>query len=154
MSSFTPQQKHNILTHYSAHQRGAGFKALARRFAVQGGHKLIREWHARWDGTPVSLEHKGGAGRPRVLSTRQVQQHVRAPILRANQAHTAIHYTDLRASIQRKTGKSPSLRTVQRYGKEEQGAKQKHTKKRTAVESEYIHTTNSERRVLLPLFLT
>jgi transposase len=135
MQTYTPQHKHTILSHYRAGVRGAGFAALARRFAVQGGASAIQRWHQRWDGTPQSLQHKKGAGRPRVLSRREVQQHVRAPILRANNAHKAVHYPGLLQSVRTKTGKQIALRTLQNYGKRELRAKHRRGKKRTADES-------------------
>ena len=91
MPIYTPQHKHKILLHYRAGQRGAGFEALARRFAVKGGAGVIARWHQRWDGTPQSLETKERSGRPRALSRDEVQQLVRAPILRANREHKAVH---------------------------------------------------------------
>lgn len=136
MQTYTPQHKHTIISHYRACVRGAGFAALARRFAVQGGASAIQRWHQRWGGTPQSLQHKKGAGRPRVLSRREVQQHVRAPILRANRAHKAVHYPTILHSVRTKTGKQIALRTLQDYGKKELGAKQRRGKKRTADESE------------------
>jgi len=140
MQTYTRQHKHSILSHYCAGDRAASFRALARRFAVKGGAAVIQRWHQRWDGTPQSLEHKKGAGRPRALSRREVQQHVRTPILRANRAHKAVHYTKLLSTVQAKTGKQIALRTLQDYGKQELGAKQRRGKKRTAEESECRHT--------------
>ena len=131
---YTPQQKHRILTHYRAGKRGAGFAALARRFDITGGAAVIKRWHDKWDGTPQSLHHKQGAGRPRTLSSREVQQHVRAPILRANRKHRVVHYAQVQKAVQASTGKNLSLRTVQRYGKEELKARSTHGKKRTAEE--------------------
>lgn len=139
MLTYTPQCKHTILSHYRAGERGCGFAALARRFAVQGGARVISRWHERWDGTPQSLQHKKGAGRPRALSKREVQQHVHTPILRANRAHKAVHYSALLPPLQQKTGKELTLRTLQRYGKEEVGARQRRGKKRTADECECTH---------------
>jgi transposase len=135
MSSFTPQQKHNILAHYRAGVRGAGFDALARRFAVQGGGNTLRYWHQRWRGTPASLEDKPRSGRPRILSRAEVSRHVRAPILAANRAHRAVHYTTLLPAVKAKTGKELSIQTLRRIGKQ-LGAKQKRSNKRTAGESE------------------
>jgi hypothetical protein len=136
MREFTPQHKHNILTHYRVGVRGAGFDALARRFAVKGGGSLIRIWHARWDGTPASLAEQPRSGRPRILSRAEVSRHVRAPILAANRAHRAVHYTTLLPAVRAKTGKEVSVRTLRRYGKEQLQAKGKRSKKRTADESE------------------
>lgn len=136
MHTYTPQHKHTILTHYRAGDRSASFHALAQRFAVRAGASAIRKWYQQWDGTPQSLEAKQRSGRPRVLSRKEVQQHVRAPILRANKAHKAVHYSALLPSVRAKTGKEVSARTLRRYGKEELGAKQRRGKKRTADESE------------------
>jgi hypothetical protein len=149
MSSYTPQQKHRILTHYRAGERGAGFKALARRFAVAGGATLVSQWHARWDGTPASLQEQQRSGRPRLLSAAEVSRHVRAPILAANRAHRAISYPQLLPQVQLKTGKQLSLRSLQRYGKEMAGATAKATKKRTAVESECTRIGERERACML-----
>jgi hypothetical protein len=136
MQTFTAQQKHTILSQYRAGSRDASFRALARRFAVEGGGQTIQKWHQHWDGTPQSLQTRQRTGRPRVLSTEEVQQYVRAPILRANRAHKPVHYPALLPTVQAKTGKELSLRTLRRYGKEELGAKQRRGKKRTADESE------------------
>jgi transposase len=144
MLTYTPQQKHIILTHYRAGDRSASLRALARRFAVQGGNAVILRWYQRWDGTPQSLETRKRSGRPRVLSKREVQQHVHAPLLRANRAHKQMHYSKLVPSVQEKTAKEVSARTVRRYGKEELGARKGRGKKRTAEESECTHTHNSE----------
>jgi transposase len=139
MLTYTPQQKHIILTHYRAGDRSASLRALARRFAVQGGNAVILRWYQRWDGTPQSLETRKRSGRPRVLSKREVQQHVHAPLLRANRAHKQMHYSKLVPSVQEKTAKEVSARTVRRYGKEELGARKGRGKKRTAEESECTH---------------
>jgi hypothetical protein len=61
---------------------------------------------------------------------------VRAPILAANRAHRAVHYTQLLPRIQAATGKQLSIQTLRRYGKEELGGRNKQSKKRTADESE------------------
>ena len=96
----------------------------------------MRRWHARWDGTVHSLKEKRRQGRPRTLSRAEVSRHVRAPLLAANRAHRAVHYTTLLPSVKARTGKQLSIQTLRRYGKEELGAKQKRNKKRTAGESE------------------
>jgi transposase len=144
MREFTPQHKHSILTHYRAGVRECEFTALARRFAVAGGAKTIRRWHERWDGTPASLQDKPRSGRPRTLSQAEVSRHVRAPILAANRTHRPIHYTTLLPAVKAKTGKEISIQTLRRIGKEQLGAKQKRSKKRTADESECTQTRDGE----------
>jgi len=68
---------------------------------------------------------------------------VRAPILASNRKHKAVHYPAVSDLVRQKTGKEVSLRTVQRYGKEELGARQRRGKKRTAEESQCTHTWGS-----------
>ena len=104
----------------------------------------MRNWLRRWDGSAASLEAQPRTGRPRVLSRAEVSRHVRAPILAANRAHRAISYTDLLPRVQAATGKQLALRTLQDYGRQELGAKQKRGVKRTADEREY--TAACERR--------
>ncbi len=147
---FTAQQKHNILTHYRAGVRGAGFHALARRFDVRGGGELVRLWYGQWDGTPKSLQDKPRSGRPRVLSTAQVQQHVRAPILRANRLYHQVRYSKLLPQVQANTGKQVGLSTMRRYGKQELGARSTRGKKRAADERKHACTHES---LLLQLLL-
>jgi hypothetical protein len=151
---YTPEHKHNILTHYCVGVRGSGFHALARRFDVRGGAHLIQQWYSHWDGTPASLKEKARTGRPRILSTAQVQQHVRTPILRSNRMHHTMHYKSLLPKVQQSTGRSVSLRTLQRYGKKELGARQVRGKKRTADEREYIHVHSMLHIVLMHVIKT
>ena len=140
MKHLSADTKHAILLEYIPRSATHNFAALAHRHAVKGGAEVVRRWHSQWDGTPLSLKEKKRTGRPRSLSRAEINRHVRAPILAANRAHRAVSYTQLLPEVQRKTGKQLTLRTLQRTGKKELGIKQKHTKKRTADESECTQT--------------
>lgn len=140
MTPLSATTKHHILLEYSPRSPTRTLSALAARHGIRGGDRTLRRWLRRWDGTPQSLEHKAVSGRPHVLNSRQVQQYVRAPLLRANRAYRAVHYPQLLESVRLATGKNVSLRTLQRCGKEEQGARCTRGKKRTADERECIHT--------------
>jgi transposase len=142
MVRYTPQFKHHILTHYAANRLGSGYKALATRFAVKGGHSVIRRWHERWDGTPASLETRARSGRPRILKHRQVTQHILSAVRRENRAHRAAHYPEIRRRLVAATGKSPSARTVRRYGKERR-VKDARTAKHTIQERQSMHTAHA-----------
>ena len=146
MKQLSADTKHAILLMYTPRSPTHSLAALAARHDIAGGWRTIENWRQQWDGTPQSLQHKQGAGRPRALSSREVQQHVRAPILLANKAHKTVHYPSLLQSVRTKTGKQIALRTLQRYGKEELGVKQRRGKKRTADECE-SHDTWEEERV-------
>lgn len=134
MVTFSAQQKQTILKQYRAGVKGAGFDAIAARFAVDGGGRTLQRWHRRWDGTVQSLQSKHSPGRPRILSRRQVRQYVRVPILAANRKRKAVHYTQLLPSVRQKSGKNLTVRTLRRYGKEQLRVKNKRTKKRTEKE--------------------
>ncbi len=134
MSHLSAEAKHEILLDYVPRTVTRSFTALALRHAVKGGRETLRQWYARWDGTAASLQRKAGTGKARILSRGQVQQYVRAPILRANRAHRSIHYSTVAEQVRGSTGVNVSDRTVRRYGKEDLGAMQRRGKKRTAAE--------------------
>lgn len=140
MLDFSPSLKHSILTGYTPHSREHSFASLARQYGVLGGESTVRRWHRQWDGTARSLHPKPRPGRPRLLSKKQVTQHVQLPIRNKNRAHVAVHYTDLLPSIIHKTGKRMSIQTLRRYGKEQLHARATRTVKRTVTECKYIHT--------------
>jgi hypothetical protein len=136
MTHLSPEAKHHILLEYSRDDATRSFTALAARHSIAGGWRVLLRWHQQWNGTPQSLQRKAGTGKQRALTAAQVSRHVRAPILAANRAHRAISYSQLLPTVCAKTGVELSLRTLQQYGKEQLGAKHKHSKKRTAAESE------------------
>ena len=140
MKQFDAHVKHHILLEYAPRSRGRDFAALAARHAVPGGKRTVQRWHQQWDGTPQSLQRRAVSGRPCALTAAQVSRLVRAPILAANRAHRPVHYTTLLPRVRQRTGTQVSIQTLRRYGKEQLGIKQKHTTKRTADESECIHT--------------
>ena len=155
MKQFTPEQKHSILLEYTPYSPTHSFSALAARHGVVGGWHTISRWHSRWNRTVASLQPMKKTGRPRALTAAEVRRHIRAPIQKANRSYTAIHYSQLQPQVQQKTGKQVSLRTIQRYGKEELNAKQIRGKKRTANEcqSSTVHNTTANSLLLCPHFL-
>jgi transposase len=142
MTYFTSQQKHNILIHLQSRRSDQSPDDIAALHDVAGGRRTLNNWKRRWNGSAASLERKTGSGRHRLLSTTQVNNLIRTPIKNKNRSHTAVNYPQLLPSIQQKTGKGISLRSLQRYGKRDVGIRMQHTKKRTAAESESTHTTD------------
>jgi hypothetical protein len=143
MPHLSADAKHHILLEYSCGVKGSGFKALAARHGIKDGATLLSFWHHRWNGTPQSLEEKAHSGRLRALSSAQVHRHVAAPIRNANRAARAVSYTALLPQVQAATGVDVSLRTLQRYGKEELKAATTRGKKRTAEERECLHSSDT-----------
>jgi transposase len=146
-----PKLKHFILTKYQPHRRGSGFDALAQQYGIAGGGRTIKDWYDRWDGTPDSLKRKSGSGRPRLLSEEEVQQYITTPIRKKNRKHTPVHYKDVLQPLRENTGKSVSVQTVRRYGKENVGINSKRTSKKTKWERKYyMHIRSSILRIGIP----
>jgi hypothetical protein len=143
MKQLTAEQKHEILLHLQHRSQGQSVAEIAALHSVKGGRRTLQNWLQRWDGTPQSLQHRQGSGRPRVLSKTQVKLHVAAPIRNSNRAARVVRYSNLLPQVQAATSTSMSLRTLQRYGHDEAGARQTRGKKRTAEEREYIDTCES-----------
>jgi transposase len=140
MTHFTPEQKHEILVEYQPRSTTHSFSALAARHAVGGGGRTVRNWFTRWDGTPASLQHKKGAGRPSILTHLEVQRHIATPVRKKNRAGERVTYSQVAQLVREKTCKQISNRTVRRYGKEQLGIKKTTGRKRSADECECTYT--------------
>jgi hypothetical protein len=140
MPHLTPKQKHDILKLYTPNDRNYSFESLARQYNIAGGCRVIQNWYYQWNGTPQSLERKKGSGRPTILTPQQVNDYIRTPIRNKNRSFKPIHYTQLLPSIQQKSSTQVSIQTVRRIGHQQLGARQKRTKKRTAVPQECKQT--------------
>ena len=64
-------KKQEILQEYQPGVRGKGFKALAKQYEIKSGHKTIRNWYQKWDGTKESLEKESGGDRRSILSEKE-----------------------------------------------------------------------------------
>jgi hypothetical protein len=80
MGKYSPVFKHNILTQYTPHQRGNGFKSLAIRFNIIGGQSTLKRWYDRWDGTVHSLERTNGSGRTTIMNKIDMNKYISTPI--------------------------------------------------------------------------
>lgn len=136
MKHLSPPHKHSILLEYQPYSHAHSFAALAARHGIAGGARVVQRWHSVWDGTAASLAEKRKSGRPRILSTREVHRYVAPPIRAKNRSARRVHYPDIQPTVEEKSGKQMSPRTLRRYGEEALGARQTHGKKRTAEESE------------------
>lgn len=134
MKQLPPHHKHSILQQYRPHSPTHSFAALAVQAGSGVTAQAVANWDKRWNGTAASLQHRAGAGRPRVLSGVQVARHILPRIRSANRKHQAIHYPDILPAVRSATHTSVSLRSIRRYGKEQLGVKQKRVKIRTARE--------------------
>jgi hypothetical protein len=140
MKQISAQQKHSILTHYTARRKGETLAEILRLHDVSASRTAVFYWMQQWDGTVDSLQHKGGAGRPRILSQQEVTRHMGTPIRNKNRAAVRVKYIDIQQQVQDRTRKQVSIQTIRRYGKDELGARFIRGKKRTREESKYIDT--------------
>lgn len=101
---------------------------------MPGGKATVQRWYQRWDHTAASLQHKKGAGRPAILTAREVQTHITMPIRRCNRSAQRVRYSQLAEAVREKTGKQIADRTIRQIGKEQVGAKRTRGRKRTAEE--------------------
>ncbi len=135
MVKYPPAFKDEVLREYRPGVRGYSFRALARRFKIHGGMSVVQRWYSRWKGSPQSLVRKKGSGGHPVLTAAQARRCILKPIEAKNKKHQAVHYTELKESVEAAVGHSVSVRTIQRRGKEELECKAKPTIARTRQES-------------------
>jgi hypothetical protein len=69
-------QKQQILEEYQPGVRGNGFKALAKRHSINGGHTTIRKWYKKWDGTKNSLQKESGGDRRSILTEKEKKKEI------------------------------------------------------------------------------
>lgn len=145
MPHFTPLHKHSILTHVKHKRKGETLASIASLHGVKGGARTLQRWLRRWKDTADSLQRRAGSGRPTLLTPAQVTKHVRSRIQSANRSARAVHYPSLLPLVQQATGRQFTLRTLQRYGKQQLHVRQKKAKKRTANECKSVNRQEGER---------
>lgn len=110
-----PEFKQRVLEHYQPGKRGCGFRALAKRFDIDGGHNLVKYWHSIWDGTVESLQYHHAGGRPSLLSPQQQQLFAYNFVTRANRRHEPVQVDNVANNIKQATGVVVSRRRANKY---------------------------------------
>ena len=111
-----PHLIQTILCQYKKGVRGHGFKALATKYGVKGGHKLVSSWYSKWDGSESSLKKQSGGDRRSILTEKEKKKHVRDFIVKSSKKE-AVTYPDVKKNVESKTKKALGLTTVKDYGK-------------------------------------
>jgi hypothetical protein len=150
MSHLDATTKHHILLEYSPRDSTRSFSALAARHEIKGGRATLSSWYKYWNGSAASLERKEGSGCRPLLTTAQVNRHIKPRILAANRAHRSIHYPTMLPAVAAATHKPLSLRSLRRYGKEQLKVTQRRSKKRTAQESQCTNTRERWNECVFP----
>lgn len=135
---YTSQFKHNILEEYRPGVIGCGFKSLAKRFKVKGGHRLIMNWYKRWDGTIDSLNPKPKGHRPRTMTPQEVDQYILEFVKSMNRKRAQVNYKSVQAHIESQLNRKVPIRTIRRYGKS-CGIKWRKTRQITSRDGSYIY---------------
>ena len=93
--------------------RGHGFEALAKKYNIEGGRgkKLISSWYSKWDGTESSVKKQSGGDRRSILTQKEKKQHIRGFVDKSKKE--AVQYSEVKDNVEKKTGKTIALRTVQ-----------------------------------------
>ena len=89
---YTSTFKHKVLEEYRPGVVECGFKALAKRFKIAGGHKRIMYWYRSWVGTVQSLDRKATCSRQRKLSSTDAKHYILDFIVAANNEYKPITY--------------------------------------------------------------
>jgi transposase len=125
-------KKQQILQEYQPGVRGKGFKSLAKRYRIESGHKTIRKWYQKWDGTKESLKKESGGDRRSILSEKEKKTLI-VGFINKRAKKDAANYREVHENIESKTGKKIAVKSVRRLGKE-LGSTSKKTKRKTPNE--------------------
>jgi hypothetical protein len=113
---YPPHLKQTILLQYKKGVRGSGFRALAKKYDIKGGHKLVSSWYSKWDGSESSLKKSSGGDRRSILTSKEKKRHV-GDFIEKRAKKEAVTYPEVKKNVELKTRKRPALRTVNDYGK-------------------------------------
>ena len=117
-NSIKPQFKHKVLEEYRCRISGCGFKSLAKRFKIKGGHRLVMKWRHQWDGTVDSLNQKLRGHRTRVMTQQEVADHILEFVKSLNEKRMHVNYRTVQAHVKFELKREVPIRTIRRYGKE------------------------------------
>lgn len=92
MPQLTPEQKQSILTHYTSRRNDESVDSIIARHGVSVTRQSVYGWLKQWDGTVASLTRSSGSGRPRLLSSRQVQHQIANRIRNYNRSGKVVRY--------------------------------------------------------------
>ena len=118
-NSYTSIFKHNVLGEYRPEVYGCGFKSLAKRYKVKGGHKVIMRWYSQWKSTVQSLNQKSKHGRPRTVTEDEVEHYLFDLFSMMNIQYKSVNDRIVQSHIESSLDKKIPLSTIQRYGREE-----------------------------------
>lgn len=103
-SQYPPHLIHTILQQYQPRVRGKGFKALASKYNIKGGHMLVKYWYSKWDGTELSLSKQAGGDKRSILTQKEKKSHIYDFIEKKSKKEAA-NYTEVQENVEKKPKK-------------------------------------------------
>ena len=142
--------KERVVKYYHDHRSSFSFTDVAKLFGVAGGRMTVSRWYKQFLSYKKQVKTKERTGRPTLWSRAQMNKFITRKIKSKNRLHEPIHYTTLQQEMKEESEGKLSLRTIQRYGKEKLGIKNKPTITRTAQEYKFSpHLTCTHLSLLL-----
>jgi hypothetical protein len=126
-----------VLEEYRRRISGSGFKSLAKRCKIKGGHKLIMSWYRRLDGTVDSLNSKSRGHRARAMTQQEITDYILEFVKSMNEKRAHVNYRMVQANVKSTLKRDVSIRTIRRYGKE-CGIRWKKAREITLRDGQYI----------------
>lgn len=108
--------KQSVLEEYKRGTKGHGFKALAKRFKVAGGPRVIARWFDKWDGTAESLMPMPKGSRSAVLTSGEVKEHITGFVSQQQAQGETVDWFDVQHNVEEQTGRDISINTLRSYG--------------------------------------
>jgi transposase len=139
---YSADTKHTILLEYKPGVKGCGFKSLACRFGVKGGHNVIKSWYLEWDGTKESLEKHTTSHKRRKLDEEDIDKYITSYVEEMNESGEPVNYKDVQQNVESNKRQHVPMRSIQKYGKQA-GLTYKHTTRTLEREGKHTHVSHS-----------
>jgi hypothetical protein len=134
---YSDEYKRLVVSYCTTHHRHQSYSDIAKQFDIKGGKRTVQRWMKQSHIKKKVNKQK----RNTILNKKEMNEYIYKKIKKKNQQHTSIHYRELLKDIKTELHKEPSLRTIQRYGQQKFGIKQKRTITRTVQECKRIYIT-------------
>ena len=108
---YSPHLIHHILQQYKPRVRGCGFDALATRYKIKSGGRLVKYWYDKWDGTEFSLIKHSGGDRRSILTPEEKKKHATTLHPRRPKSKRLLIWKS-KAMLKRKQGRDPLLQQL------------------------------------------
>lgn len=120
MSKYSASFKELVIHQYKKKTQGQSFRALAKKYGIKGGAKVVRDWWLTWTKGGKTLEalQPQAKGHRRQILTEKEENLIVDYVEKKNEAKKRVDYTDVHEYVVKKTKKDVALRTIQETGKE------------------------------------